>query len=88
MKMNTGIKWNRISSFIMIMLLTAFLAGCSYYQVTDVGTGKIYCTTGIDHTKSGAVKFKDCRSEAEVVLQASEVKKISKERFEELAKKN
>ena len=66
------------------LLFCLFVTGCtSYYQVHDVSTDKTYYTTDIKHKASGAVVFKDHQSGANVVLQESETKKISKERFKE-----
>lgn len=69
--------------FIMTgLLVSLFILGCtSYYQVKDVGSDKTYYTTKVKYKGSGAVEFTDSHSKANVVLQSSEVHKISKERF-------
>jgi hypothetical protein len=58
-------------------------AGCThYYRVSDpVGT-KLYYTTGIDKTDSGAIRIKDEKTGADVTLQSSEVKEISQGEYE------
>lgn len=58
-------------------------AGCThYYQVSDpVGT-KLYYTTDVDKTDSGAIRIKDEKTGADVTLQSSEVKEISQGEYE------
>jgi hypothetical protein len=58
-------------------------AGCThYYIVNDPAGTKAYYTTDIDRTDSGAIKIKDEKSGAEVTLQSSEVKEISRDEYE------
>jgi len=42
---------------------------------------KVYYTSGIETTKSGAIKIKDEKTGSVVTLQSSEVKEISQEEF-------
>jgi hypothetical protein len=63
---------------------TALLAGCaggSYYMVRQPGAATPYYTTGIERAGNYAVQFKDGRSGSDVVLQNSEVTKISQEDY-------
>jgi len=61
----------------------AGLLGCGgYYQVNDPAGDRLYYTTDIDRTKTGAITFKDRKSGNKVSLQSPEVKQISKEEFE------
>lgn len=63
--------------------MAGLLAGCShYYRVNDPVGQKPYYTTKVDHTRTGAVTFKDKKSGSTVTLQSSEVKEISEEEFE------
>jgi len=65
--------------------MAGLLAGCggsNYYKVNDPAGNKLYYTTDIEKTKTGAVTFKDKKSGSKVLLQSSEVKDISKEEFE------
>lgn len=63
------------------MLLLA--AGCTtYYRVTDQSTRKDYYTSDIERTNSGAVRFYDVKSRANVTLQSSEIVEISKGDFD------
>ena len=56
--------------------------GCtSYYRVNDPAGSKLYYTTDIDNTKSGAITFTDKKSGSVVTLQSSEVKEISEAEF-------
>ncbi|MBX3359751.1 MAG: hypothetical protein KF745_15140 [Phycisphaeraceae bacterium] len=65
-----------------LVILTA--GGCTtYYTVSDVATGKTYYTTKVDRENSGAVKFVDEKSGGTITLQSSDVRKVSKERYEE-----
>jgi hypothetical protein len=65
---------------ICAVLLLA--AGCAhYYKVNDPAGSKVYYTTDIETTKSGAIKIKDEKTGSVVTLQSSEVKEISEEEF-------
>ena len=67
---------------VIVVGLVVMLGGCaSYYQVSDVTTGKVYYTNDIDHLKGGALEFKDAKTKSEITLQSTEVKKINKEQF-------
>ncbi|MEM9882523.1 MAG: hypothetical protein AAF800_06380 [Planctomycetota bacterium] len=73
----------------LLVLLTALLvglglAGCSYYQVTDPHSGKVYYTTSWDRKgeESGVIVFKDAASRATVTLATHEVRKVDKRRFD------
>jgi hypothetical protein len=60
-----------------------FAAGCTtYYRVTDQSTRRAYYTTDIDRTDSGAVRFYDEKSRANITLQSSEIIEISREAFD------
>jgi hypothetical protein len=63
--------------------MAGLLAGCggNYYRVNDTAGAKLYYTTKIDHTKSGAITFKDEKGGSKVTLQSSEVKEISEDEF-------
>lgn len=63
---------------------TLLIAGCSggsYYMVRQPGAATPYYTTGIERAGNYAVQFKDGRSGSDVVLQNSEVTKISQEDY-------
>ena len=64
------------------------LYGCgSYYAVRDPARGTTYYTTDVDRTgDSGAVKFKDAATGSKVIIQQSEVRKISEDDFEAAVK--
>jgi len=69
---------------LLILYLLVFVAGCTrYYQVTNPETGHDYYTKNVDHKGSGAVKITDEKTGATVVLQSSEVRKISKTEFDQ-----
>jgi len=54
--------------------------------VNDPAGSRVYYTTDIDTSKSGAIKLKDEKTGAIVTLQSSEVKEISQEEFEAAVK--
>jgi len=63
---------------------TLLIAGCSggsYYMVRQPGAATPYYTTGIERAGNYAVQFKDGRTGSDVVLQNSEVTKISQEDY-------
>jgi hypothetical protein len=64
--------------------MAGLLSGCGgdYYRVNDPAGDRLYYTTDIDRTKTGAITFKDKKSGNTVSLQSSEVKQISKQEFE------
>ena len=64
----------------LLMLLAT--AGCTtYYRVTDQPSGRVYYTTDIDRTESGAVQFHDEKTGARVTLQSSEIVEIPKDTY-------
>lgn len=64
-------------------LMVVWAAGCTqYYQVSDPAGTRTYYTTDIDTTDNGAIKIKDEKTGANVTLQSSEVKEISREEYE------
>jgi len=71
-------------AFGILCGVAGLLGGCGgdYYRVNDPAGDKLYYTTDIDRTKTGAITFKDKKSGSTVSLQSSEVKKISKQEFE------
>jgi hypothetical protein len=71
-------------AFGILCGLGGLLAGCGgdYYRVNDTAGQKMYYTTKIDQTKTGAITFKDEKGGSKVTLQSSEVKTISREEFE------
>jgi hypothetical protein len=70
--------WGVAALFLTLVLIT----GCtSYYKVSDVATGKVYYTTGVDHKNGGAIAFKDAKTKSNITLQSSEVQQIDKDQF-------
>ena len=72
----------KMSLFVPAVLLT--LAGCSsHYMVRDPASGSTYYTRDVDRTgDSGSVKFKDDATGANVIIQQSEVRKVSEDQYE------
>jgi len=70
-------------AFGILCGVAGLLGGCGgdYYRVNDPAGDKLYYTTDIDRTKTGAITFKDEKSGSVVTLQSSEVKEISKDDF-------
>ena len=66
---------------VAAMLVLA--AGCThYYRVSDPAGTRLYYTTDIDRTDAGAIKIRDEKTGADVTLQSSEVKEISRDEYE------
>ena len=68
----------------LLPALLLMLYGCSsYYLVRDPVTGTDYYTTDVDRTgDSGAIRFKDHATGSKVIIQQSEVRKISEDEYE------
>lgn len=67
------------------LLIAALLAGgCTYYQITDPHSGKVYYTTNWDSKgkESGVIVFKDAASGSKVTLANHEVRKVSQRKWE------
>ncbi len=77
-----------IARLMSVIVASALLGGCatSYYEVTDLSTGSVYHTTSAmaeRYEYSGALRFIDGSSNAEVTLLNSKVTPISKQEYEE-----
>ena len=76
-------KLKRFARSCICLLMLLLAAGCTtYYRVTDQSTRKDYYTSDIERTNSGAVRFYDVKSRANVTLQSSEIVEISKGDFD------
>jgi hypothetical protein len=65
---------------VLALSALATLAGCTtYYEVTDPTTDKVYYSTKIDQGREGSVSLTDAGSGANVTIQNSEVKEVSKD---------
>ena len=74
----------RLAIFVFCVFL---LVGCgSYYKVIDPSSKNAYYTENVEQMSSGAIKFKDTRTNSDVILQSSEVKEISSEEFHKATK--
>jgi len=72
----------KILATLLAIFFLVGIAGCGgYYMVKDPSTGNIYYTDSIDKEKSGAIKFKDAKTDTSVTIQNSEVKKMSKKEY-------
>ncbi len=71
------------AGIVLGVLVLAGVGGCgSHYAVKDPTSGTTYYTKNLDKKKSGVVTLKDAKTGANVTLQSSDVRKISKEEFE------
>ena len=72
----------KFSIFLPAVLLA--LSGCaSHYMVRDPANGNTYYTKDVDRTgDSGSVKFKDDATGTKVIIQQSEVHRISEDEYE------
>lgn len=70
---------------LVATIVVLLLGGCSYFQVTDPQTRKVYYTrddVAWRYTWTGTVRFHDWVSDQDVTLSSSEIKKITREQFE------
>lgn len=71
----------RFTTATVMGLAASLLTACgTYYQVTDLQSGKNYYTKDVDNEGS-AVRFTDERTGGVVTLQNSQVRHISKDRY-------
>lgn len=69
-------------SVLPVLLITVVLTGCTtYYRVTDPSTGHEYYTTQIKYRQGGTVLHDD-KSGREVLIQNSEVEKVTKDQYQ------
>lgn len=70
--------------FYLLPILILLMSGCgSHYIVHDPATGNSYYTKDVDRTgDAGAVKFKDHATGSKVIIQQSEVRKISEDEYD------
>jgi hypothetical protein len=61
-----------------------WVGGCgpTYYKVTDPTTGREYYTTELKKHEHGSATIKDARTGAEVSLQNTEIKQVTKEEYD------
>jgi hypothetical protein len=75
-------RFSRFVRFSTCLLMLLVVAGCTtYYRITDQSTRREYYTTDYDRTESGAVRFHDDKSRANVTLQSSEIVEISSDTY-------
>ena len=72
---------NSLRFMIILVVLTGLTACTTYYEVKDPTTGKAYYTTKLDKGREGSVSLVDEGSQAEVTIQNSEIREISKDEF-------
>ena len=72
----------RFARFSTCLLMLLLVAGCTtYYRITDQSTRREYYTTDYDRTESGAVRFYDDKTRANVTLQSSEIVEVSRDTY-------
>lgn len=70
-------------SFLIPAVLLALYGCASHYMVRDPQSGATYYTTDVDRTgDNSAVKFKDDATGSKVIIQQSEVRKVSEDEYE------
>jgi hypothetical protein len=76
-------------TYLLLPAALLMLYGCgSHYMVRDPESGATYYTTEVDRTgEGGAVKFKDEATGSKVIIQQSEVRKVSEDEYEAGIKK-
>ena len=71
-----------LRAFIALGALATLAACTTYYEVTDPTTDKVYYTTDLD-VDDGVATLTDANSGAQVTIQNSEVKEVSKDTYKE-----
>ncbi len=65
------------------------LTGCGgYWQVIDLTTKDVYYTQKVKKEKAGAVRFIDAKTGVLIILQNSEVVKLSRDQFKKAVGQN
>jgi hypothetical protein len=73
---------HKLLPILLAMFFLVAILGCGgYYMVKDPASGNVYYTTKIKDEKGGAIKFTDEKTETNVTIQNSEIKKITKKEF-------
>lgn len=81
----------RVASMCLLIGASVFSVGCgstTYYSVTDPSNGKVFYTTEYKSAGGGSIRFIDTKTEAEITLQSSEVRTLSKQTYDEELKKS
>jgi hypothetical protein len=71
-----------VRTFLALSVLATLAACTTYYEVKDPTSDKVYYTTDLD-VDNGVTTLSDANSGAEVTIQNSEVKEISKDTYKE-----
>jgi hypothetical protein len=79
---------NRYKTVNRLVIASVMLSGvlatacATYYKVTEPQSGRVYYTQEVNHERGGGASFTDAGSGAQVTIQNSEVKEISKDEFD------
>ncbi|MEM1108129.1 MAG: hypothetical protein AAGH99_05495 [Planctomycetota bacterium] len=67
----------------VLVALGLLATGCTYYEITDIQSDKVFYTTNWDskNAESGVIVFKDAASESKVTLASHQIKKISSKQY-------
>ena len=68
----------------VLLSAVAFLGtGCTYYEITDPTTEKVYYTTNWDRkdNKSGVIQFEDMKTGKQITLTNAEVAEIKEKQY-------
>ena len=85
--METLMTRQRYLAWTILAATLPLLVACgSYYQVTDTNSGKAYYTRDVDR-EDGHVRFVDKASGDKVNLDSVEVRKVSREQYENAIRK-
>ena len=73
---------------LIITILAMSLPACATrYEIRYPNTNEVHYAKDYDKMKSGSVRFTDAITGTKITITSSEIKKISKEEFEEVTKK-
>ena len=74
----------RTAQIAIVVAAFVFAVGCGkkHYEITDPQTGQVYYTEKYKATDTGAIRFKDEKSNKKVTVQNSEIEKLTKDQYE------
>ncbi len=74
----------RLPTIVLILVVGFFATGCTYYEITDIQSDKVFYTNNWDSkgAESGVIVFKDAATGSKVTLASHQIKKISEKQYQ------
>ena len=72
-----------LTRLLLAAVIATSTAGCTYYQITDPHSEKVYYTTNWESkgVESGVIVFDDAATDAKVTLATHEIRKVSARKY-------